>query len=111
MTRVGTATALAGLRAPRGAAYRGGAVPLCYGRGFSSADGVCMGIGIGVFLLAVGLILALAVGDSIEGVDLALVGWILAGAGVLSLFLGLLMTWQKSHRSVDKTVHKDSTTE
>jgi hypothetical protein len=46
-----------------------------------------MGYGFGVFLLALGLILALAVQDIISGVDLTMVGWILAGAGVLCLIL------------------------
>ena len=46
-----------------------------------------MGYGIGVFLLALGLILALAVQDSLSGVDLTMVGWILAAVGVLALVL------------------------
>ncbi|HWI43471.1 MAG TPA: DUF6458 family protein [Nocardioides sp.] len=46
-----------------------------------------MGYGFGVFLLALGLILALAVTDAINGVDLTMVGWILAAAGVLCLIL------------------------
>jgi len=46
-----------------------------------------MGYGIGAFLLALGLILALAVQDSISGVDLTMVGWILAIVGVLALVL------------------------
>jgi uncharacterized sodium:solute symporter family permease YidK len=46
-----------------------------------------MGYGLGAFLLAVGLILALAVTDSINGVDLTMVGWILALVGILSLIL------------------------
>ena len=37
-----------------------------------------MGYGLGVFLLALGLILALAVQDSISGIDITLIGWILA---------------------------------
>ena len=37
-----------------------------------------MGYGLGAFLLAVGLILALAVTDTVNGVDLTMVGWILA---------------------------------
>ena len=49
-----------------------------------------MGYGIGVFLLALGLILALAVRDSISGVDLTMVGWILAAVGVLALALTAL---------------------
>ena len=46
-----------------------------------------MGYGLGVFLLALGLILALAVTDAISGVDLTMIGWILALAGVLVIVL------------------------
>jgi hypothetical protein len=46
-----------------------------------------MGYGIGAFLLALGLILALAVRDSISGVDLTMVGWILAAVGAIALVL------------------------
>ena len=44
-----------------------------------------MGYGIGVFLLALGLILALAVQDSLSGVDLTMVGWILAAVGAAGM--------------------------
>ncbi|HVL83414.1 MAG TPA: DUF6458 family protein [Pseudonocardia sp.] len=47
-----------------------------------------MGIGASIFLIAVGLILALAVNLELSGIDLQLVGWILTGVGVI----GLLMT-------------------
>ena len=43
-----------------------------------------MGYGFGAFLLVVGLVLALAVTDQVSGVDLTMVGWIMAarrGAG------------------------------
>ncbi len=46
-----------------------------------------MGYGLGVFLLALGLILAFAVSDAIEGVDLTMVGYILAGVGLLAIAL------------------------
>jgi hypothetical protein len=46
-----------------------------------------MGYGLGVFLLALGLILALAVQDTISGVDLTLIGWILTGVGLLAIVL------------------------
>ena len=46
-----------------------------------------MGYGLGAFLLAVGLILALAVTDQLNGVDLTMVGWILALVGLLALVL------------------------
>ena len=44
----------------------------------------------GVFLLALGLILALAVQDRIDAIDLTLIGWILAGAGALVIVLTAL---------------------
>ena len=45
-----------------------------------------MGIGASIFLIALGLILALAVDVNLSGIDLQLVGWILAV--VLGLLLG-----------------------
>jgi hypothetical protein len=51
-----------------------------------------MRIGVGILLLAVGLVLALAVDDQVGGVDLRLVGWILAGVGALALLLSALMS-------------------
>ena len=47
-----------------------------------------MGIGVSVFLLAIGAVLAFAFHQSLSGVDLPVVGYILMAAGVL----GLLMT-------------------
>lgn len=48
-----------------------------------------MGIGVSVFLIAAGLILALAVHASVSGLDIQIVGWILVAAGIL----GLVMTF------------------
>jgi nitrate/nitrite transporter NarK len=62
-----------------------------------------MGIGAGIFLLAVGGILAFAVSDRISGVDLTMVGYILMGAGALGLVLVLLLNSQRS-RSSNTTV-------
>jgi uncharacterized protein YacL len=42
-----------------------------------------MGYGLGVFLLALGLILAFAVQDMLDAVDLTTVGYILCLAGIL----------------------------
>ena len=70
-----------------------------------------MGIGIGVVFIAVGLILALAVGDAVEGVNLMLIGWILTGVGALAVVIGLIMNAQRSHHTVEKSVHKDVTTD
>ncbi len=65
-----------------------------------------MGYGFGVFLIALGLILALAVDDIIDGVDLTMVGWILAGAGVLAVVMTAVTASMRS-RSVSRTTHAD----
>ena len=67
-----------------------------------------MGYGLGVFLLALGLILALAVTDAISGVDLTMIGWIMAlvGLGVLVLS-AVTMNAGRRTRSVATTVHPD----
>jgi len=67
-----------------------------------------MGVGIGIVLLAVGLVLALAVGDAVQGVDLALIGWILTGVGALAIVVALIMTAQRSHQTVEH-VNRDET--
>ena len=46
-----------------------------------------MGYGLGVFLLATGLILAFAVQDRLGGVDLQAAGYILALVGLVALVL------------------------
>jgi Domain of unknown function (DUF6458) len=67
-----------------------------------------MGYGVGVFFLALGLILALAVRDAIGGVDLVMIGWILAAVGALAILL-TAMTAMRSRgtRSVSTTTHAD----
>jgi hypothetical protein len=67
-----------------------------------------MGYGLGVFLLALGLILALAVTDSINGIDLTMVGWILALAGLLVLALTALQA-NRARRTTAVTRHADGT--
>lgn len=70
-----------------------------------------MGIGVGIFLLAVGAILAFAVTDSIADVDLTAVGYILMAAGVLGILLTLLLqsqTRKSSHTVIeDRHIHND----
>jgi membrane protein implicated in regulation of membrane protease activity len=67
-----------------------------------------MGYGLGIFLLALGLILALAVQDTINYVDLTLVGWIVALAGVLLLVLtAVTMNRGRASRTVSTTTHTD----
>ena len=67
-----------------------------------------MGYGFGAFLLVVGLVLALAVTDTVNGVDLTMIGWIMAlvGLGVLIL-AAVTMNAGRRTRSVATTVHPD----
>ncbi|ADB31426.1 hypothetical protein Kfla_2351 [Kribbella flavida DSM 17836] len=58
-----------------------------------------MGIGAGIFLLAVGGILSFAVSDRISGVDLTMVGYILMGAGAIGLILAVVLNSQRSRSS------------
>ena len=46
-----------------------------------------MGIGVGIFLIALGAILTFAVHATVAGLDLKVVGWILMLAGVAGLIL------------------------
>ncbi len=46
-----------------------------------------MGIGVGIFLIAVGAIMTFALDVSVAGIDLDVVGWILMLAGVAGLVL------------------------
>lgn len=50
-----------------------------------------MSIGAGVLLIAVGAILTFAVEYDVAGVELDVVGWILMGAGALSLIMSLVV--------------------
>lgn len=50
-----------------------------------------MGLGTGVFLLVVGAVLAFAVRDGLDAVDLTAVGWICMGAGVLAIVLAFVV--------------------
>jgi hypothetical protein len=49
-----------------------------------------MSAGISLFLFAIGAILAFAVNYQAQGVDIAAVGWILMGVGVLGFLMYLL---------------------
>ncbi|MDX6299771.1 MAG: hypothetical protein QOF53_985 [Nocardioidaceae bacterium] len=50
-----------------------------------------MGIGVGIFLIAVGAILAFAVDYSANNVDISAVGWILMAAGAVGILLDLIV--------------------
>jgi hypothetical protein len=61
-----------------------------------------MGIGISIFLIAAGAILAFAVTATVSGLELATVGWILMIVGALGLVLSLLFwsSWARGRRVV-----------
>ena len=67
-----------------------------------------MGYGLGVFLIALGLILAFAVTDMISNVDLTMIGWIIALAGVLIVVLTAVQANSRRRAtSVATTTHSD----
>jgi uncharacterized protein YacL len=69
-----------------------------------------MGYGLGVFLLAIGLIFALAVQDSIDAIDLTMIGWILAIAGVLVIVLtAIQLNTRRRNTTAVTTTHADGT--
>ena len=69
-----------------------------------------MGLGVGIFLIAVGAILAFAVNSTSSAVDINTVGWILMGVGLLGILLSLLFWqswagpgyWSRRRRYVDE---------
>lgn len=68
-----------------------------------------MGIGASLFLIAAGLILALAVGDGtylIGDFEVTTAGWILAIVGALGLALSM-MFWNSARRGERTTVIRD----
>lgn len=68
-----------------------------------------MRMGLGIFLLVVGAILTFAVRDSLQGVDLSLVGWICMGAGALALILGIVANTQATRTKQTNVVeHRDA---
>ena len=66
-----------------------------------------MGYGFGGFLLVVGLVLALAVTDRVNGVDLTMIGWIMALVGAALIVLTALTWGRRGTRSVETTTHSD----
>lgn len=59
-----------------------------------------MGIGVGTFLAAIGAILAFAVNDNVENVNLYAVGWILMIAGAISVVMDLVIFMPRRGRDV-----------
>ena len=59
---------------------------------------VTMGIGVSVFLIAAGAILAFAVNATVSGLDIHVVGWILMLVGALGLIVTLVI-WAPRRRA------------
>lgn len=74
-----------------------------------------MSLGAGIFLFVVGAILAFAVQDSVDFINLVMVGYIMMGAGLLGVILGVtLMMKKRSSVSTVRTsdpVNGDTVTE
>jgi Flp pilus assembly protein protease CpaA len=49
-----------------------------------------VGIGVSIFLIALGAILAFAVNATVSGLDIQTVGWILLAVGVAGLVLSMI---------------------
>ena len=49
-----------------------------------------MGIGVSIFLIALGAILAFAVNAEVSGIDVQTVGWILLAVGIIGIVLSMI---------------------
>ncbi|RZS57481.1 hypothetical protein EV141_1194 [Microcella putealis] len=54
-----------------------------------------MSIGFGIFLFVVGAILAFAINVAVEGVELLTIGYILMGAGVITVIIGVALMMRR----------------
>lgn len=72
-----------------------------------------MGMGVSIFLFAVGAILALAVQTSVQGLDIQTVGVILMLVGGFGFFASMFLwgPWSSGERSVRSTRGTDGITE
>ncbi|PZF81544.1 DUF6458 family protein [Jiangella anatolica] len=59
-----------------------------------------MSIGLGVFLMALGLILALGVRDRLSDFDLSMIGWVLTGVGALAIVVSVMVASMRTRRGV-----------
>ena len=68
-----------------------------------------MGIGVSIFLFAIGAILAFAVEANTRGIDLNVVGVILMIVGAIGLLLSMMFwsDWAPYRRRSDTVVHDD----
>jgi hypothetical protein len=67
-----------------------------------------MGIGLGVFLIIAGAVLAFGVKAHISDFDLTTIGFILMGGGVLVILLSMLIFMPRTRRSRSTAITTDS---
>jgi hypothetical protein len=67
-----------------------------------------MGIGVGIFLIAVGAVLAFAVNYSVSGLDINVVGWILMIVGVIGLIMTAFIWGPRSRARTDVVTKRRS---
>ena len=67
-----------------------------------------MGIGLGVFLIIAGAILAFGVKTSLADFDLTAIGYILMGGGLLVILLSLLIFMPRTRRARSTSVRTDA---
>jgi uncharacterized membrane protein len=80
--------------------------------GHIRSGGIPMGIGVSIFLIAVGAILTFAVEAEVSGLDIDVVGIILMIAGAIGLLLTLFLwdNWRSRRTGVvqeERVVHHD----
>ena len=67
-----------------------------------------MGIGLGVFLIIAGAVLAFGVKANINHLDLTTIGFILMGGGVLVILLSLLIFMPRTRRARGTAITTDA---
>ena len=67
-----------------------------------------MGIGVSIFLIAVGLILALAVDVNVSGIDINVIGWILVLVGIVGLAMTALIFAPRRRAVREQTAVSDA---
>lgn len=69
-----------------------------------------MGLGLGIALIVIGAILGFTdLVDNALNTNLDMVGWILVGAGVLALIVGMVMNGQRANTSHTAVVERRET--
>ena len=63
-----------------------------------------MYVGLGIFLLVVGAVLAFATSFTVNGVDLSIIGWILMAGGLLAIILSFALPRRRHREVVERDV-------